>query len=557
MKESKVAILIFSCLCLYRSINVLLIQTQFDPDEHWQTLEPAYCYAFKGSCALTWEWTRRAMTSASLWKKSLHGPLRSHLAILPTYIFYVVIKLLRIDTPFLVAKGPMLLHAALVAAPTDYLVWYLADHRSSSRWSLFCSLTSWFQAYTLVRTYSNSIETVLLMCGIALLRSKNTTNDSWAYVLGGMSVAIRFTSLAAWIPLGLLFALTVSSSFKARLMYLFNPCAMYGLAGFGLSLLVDRCFYGFWTIPLLANLQFNVVEGMGALYGSHPFHWYVTAGLPAITGLMLPILIFGVPRSKNNYLWAVILPYIFLHSISPHKEFRFLLPILPLLCIISGTTLAEEMNLFAHPTRTMLRAILIATFVIANLIAFLYLGLIHQRGPMDVNHAIIRRIQQLGHTDVSVHYLMDCHSTPLYSHLHVREGVNVQAWHLDCSPSCRASKSLTCESALFSRDPLEFVIDAYGQVCPIDHESDGDQGHVCGSPRTVPNFLAIFSNDAIKVEPQLASMGLVATKRFFHSIVGATLFGSDMGDTNMRTIRLASWLLLSGKEVVLYEQITH
>lgn len=557
MKESKAAIAIFACLCLFRSINVLLIQTQFDPDEHWQTLEPAYCHAFKGSCALTWEWTRRATSSASLWEKSLHGPLRSHLAILPTYIFYVLIKLLHIDTPFLVSKGPMLLHAVLVAAPTDFLVWYLADQPSSSRWSLFCSITSWFQAYTLVRTYSNSIETVLLMCGIALLRSKNTTNHSWAYVLGGMSVAIRFTSLAAWIPLGLLFSFKLSPSFKSRLVYLFNPCATYGLAGLGISLLVDRCFYGFWTIPLLANLQFNVIEGMGALYGSHPFHWYVTAGIPAITGLMLPVLIFGLIRSKNNYMWAVILPYIFLHSISPHKEFRFLLPILPLLCIISGTTLAEEMNLVAFPARKLIRAILIATFVIANLIAFLYLGLIHQRGPMDVNHAIIRRIQQLGHTDVSVHYLMDCHSTPLYSHLHVREGVHVQAWYLDCSPSCRASETQECESALFSRDPLEFVVNAYGQVCPNRDGSDGDQSYVCSSPRSVPNFLAIFSADAIKVEPQLVSMGLVATERFFHSIVGATVFGMDMGDTDVTTIRLASWLSLSGNEIVLYERITH
>ena len=146
MKDAKAYGVIFACLCLYRSLNVLLIQTQFDPDEHWQTLEPAYCYAFNRSCALTWEWTRRAMASESLWEKLWHGPLRSHLAILPTYIFYVVIKFLRVDTPFLVAKGPMLVHAVFVAAPTDYLVWYLADRPSSSQWSLFCNLTSWFQA---------------------------------------------------------------------------------------------------------------------------------------------------------------------------------------------------------------------------------------------------------------------------------------------------------------------------------------------------------------------------------------------------------------------------
>lgn len=551
--------MIYACLFLLRSINVLLIKTQFDPDEHWQTLEPAYCHAFKGtgttgssSCALTWEWTRRAITSASLWEKSRHGPLRSHLAILPTYVFYVVIKLLKIDTPFLVSRGPMLVHAAFVAAPTDYLVWYLADNPSSSRWSLFCSLTSWFQAYTLVRTYSNSIETVLLLGGMALLRSPNKTTHSLAYVLGGMSVAIRFTSLAAWIPLGVLFAWKQSTtSWKERLVYLVNPCATCGMLGFGISLLVDRCFYGFWTIPLLANLQFNVVEGMGALYGSHPFHWYVSAGLPAITGLMLPILIFGIPKTRNNPLWAVILPYILLHSLSAHKEFRFLLPILPLLCIISGTTLAEEMNWIVYPKRKLIRGLLITTFVVANLIAFLYLGLIHQRAPMDVNQAIIRRIQQRGHTEVSVHYLMDCHSTPLYSHLHVK-GVNVKAWHLDCSPSCRSSETQICESALFSRDPLAFVRDTYGEVRP--QLEQGDE-HVCKNSIPVPNFVAMFASDAIKVEPRLVSMGLAETDRFFHSIVGGTVFGVEIGGADAQTRRIASWLLFHVTEIVLYERV--
>lgn len=61
---------IFLFICVFRIINALIIRTQFDPDEYWQTLEPAYCLAFHEDgkynskqslygCAYTWEWKRR------------------------------------------------------------------------------------------------------------------------------------------------------------------------------------------------------------------------------------------------------------------------------------------------------------------------------------------------------------------------------------------------------------------------------------------------------------------------------------------------------------------
>jgi Alg9-like mannosyltransferase family len=73
-------------------------------------------------------------------------------------------------------------------------------------------------------------------------------------------VAVRFTSLAAWIPIGILLALQ-RPRLVERIYYLVMPCALFGLVGIGLSLIVDRYFYGFWTIPFLGSLYFNVVLG--------------------------------------------------------------------------------------------------------------------------------------------------------------------------------------------------------------------------------------------------------------------------------------------------------
>jgi GPI mannosyltransferase 3 len=210
-------------ICIFRLWNALLIQSQFDPDEYWQTLEPAYCQVFRPnekdangipSCeGLTWEWKRRAAqqqhqkqqhsrhpharqssapesssftATVSEWiQQCLEGPVRSYASVLPTYLFYQALKFLKWDTTWMVSKGPILLHAVLVAAPTDLAVWYMAHFMTTRSamtatttalpgWCLFCSIFSWFNGYALIRTYTNSVETVLLALGTTLVSPVRT-----------------------------------------------------------------------------------------------------------------------------------------------------------------------------------------------------------------------------------------------------------------------------------------------------------------------------------------------------------------------------------------------
>jgi hypothetical protein len=144
-------------------------------------------YLFFSSCHVMFtvkiEWKRRSATLeyesiSQCLNQSLEGPVRSYASALPTYLFYKLIKNWELDTAWMVSKGPALLNAVIVAAPTDWAVWYMSRWiRPSARiqgsslpwWCLFCSLVSWFNAYALVRTYSNSVETVLLALSLALV----------------------------------------------------------------------------------------------------------------------------------------------------------------------------------------------------------------------------------------------------------------------------------------------------------------------------------------------------------------------------------------------------
>ncbi|KAF3961618.1 hypothetical protein CMV_013780 [Castanea mollissima] len=72
-------------LCLaFRVVNALLVQTYFNPDEHWQALEVAHRIAF-GYGHLTWEW-----------KKGI----RSYLHPVLFAVLYKVLSLLGLDTPW-------------------------------------------------------------------------------------------------------------------------------------------------------------------------------------------------------------------------------------------------------------------------------------------------------------------------------------------------------------------------------------------------------------------------------------------------------------------------
>jgi phosphatidylinositol glycan class B len=177
----------YVCFAIFRILNALLIQSQFDPDEYWQNLEPAYCQVFgehgKPCSGLTWEWKRRPSSTNveslnDLLGVGLEGPVRSYVSILPTMLLYYLLKVLAIDSTFLVAKGPILLNAVLVAAPTDWTVWWMSrwmesptdrEKGSLPGWCTFCSITSWFWAYALVRPYSNSLEAVMLAMSLALV----------------------------------------------------------------------------------------------------------------------------------------------------------------------------------------------------------------------------------------------------------------------------------------------------------------------------------------------------------------------------------------------------
>ncbi|PIG86465.1 hypothetical protein AARAC_006494, partial [Aspergillus arachidicola] len=123
------------------------------------------------------------------------------------------------------------------------------------------------------------------------------------------------------------------------------PAGLLGLLlGLGSTVLVDSFFwqkYPLW--PELEAFIFNVIHGQSSAWGTHPWHFYFTNGIPRL--LLNPLVyLVGLPfalfqastRSAAAYLLIPSLTFIAIYSLQPHKEWRFIVYTIPPLTAASA-----------------------------------------------------------------------------------------------------------------------------------------------------------------------------------------------------------------------------
>ncbi|XP_044463121.1 mannosyltransferase APTG1 [Mangifera indica] len=473
------------CLAL-RIVNALLIQTYFNPDEHWQALEVAHRMVF-GYGHLTWEW-----------KKGI----RSYLHPMLFALLYKILALLHLDTPLVMIKAPRLLQSVFSAVGDLYV--YKLSHvlfgGHVAKWALFCQLTNWFMFYCFNRTLSNSLETVLTLAGLyywpcmrVSAGKVHPVSRKWGLAVAALACAIRPTSAIIWLYVGLLELLVT----RDRLRFVFLEVLPIGAVMLGLTCLLDRLMYGSWILVPLNFLKFNFLSSGGDYYGTHKWHWYFSSGFPVMIFTFMPFSFYGIMKSKHWKLCGLIVWVLAIYSLLGHKEFRFVLPVLPLALMFSGYNLAKtertdnkkKSSLHDHskwPTKTQFTIFfLLAT----NIPMAMYMSLVHQRGAEDVMNYLSKEAQN--EKVKSVLFLMPCHATPYYSTLHC----NLPMRFLDCSP--REDKELD-ESDQFLIDPVGFTSEI-------------------AKNRSLPSHVVLFSSEEKLLRDLLISYSYKELQRFFHA----------------------------------------
>lgn len=98
-----------------------------------------------------------------------------------------------------------------------------------------------------------------------------------------------------------------SKSSPSSFLSLFGSYGLIALLCLAFSVVTDYLVFGRWTVNQLNFLRFNLFGGGGSFYGTHPWHWYFTVGLPAILVSQLPVAVIGwlldvVPKTRG-YHW--------------------------------------------------------------------------------------------------------------------------------------------------------------------------------------------------------------------------------------------------------------
>jgi phosphatidylinositol glycan class B len=540
----------FQDVFIIRLVNALCIATFFQPDEFFQSLEPAWQIAFgpDSGAWLTWEWHHHL-------RSSLHPAIFSGAYLAAEY----VARLLPPGSPwrsFIVSSAPKL-PQAFFAALGDYYTWKLAvkiygRDTVASLFALALQLLSPWQWFCSTRTFSNSLETTLTIMALyywpwqlfqpspqppikenskATLPPPPVSHFRASLCLAAFAVVLRPTNLFIWATVAIVSLVRVSTNrtavdAKAAVLTLVRETLLCGSLVLAISFCSDRLYFGTWTVPPYHWLNFNISKSLAVFYGRNPWHYYLLQGIPLLCTTSLPFAARALykPSAATEQQLATLrtLTYtvfttVLALSLISHKEVRFIYPLLPSLNILAAPLAAsffvrpKQKNQQHSPSKEARRIrnkpYLLAAIVVNILLAG-FLSFLHQPAPINVlsflrheyerihphpaaaflgDEAVATDARTKQPNELFVLFLMPCHSTPWRSHLVYPQ---LSAYALTCEPPLHTLPG-TPERELYRDEADRF----YDNPVPfLQSEMFPAQ-----QPRPLPRFIAGFEG----IEPWL------------------------------------------------------
>ncbi|KAK5110751.1 hypothetical protein LTR62_005628 [Meristemomyces frigidus] len=527
---SYLATYVFLTLLLLRLLNAFVTRTFFQPDEYFQSLEPAWQLAFGSDSGawITWEW-RDALRS------SIHP-------ILLAGVYRMADGLSKLLPESPDRRALMLIAApkiaqTVIAAVGDFFTWRLGcevygpKHLAAYATLALTAFSPW-QFYCSTRTFSNSLETTLTVVALYLwpwkwavqpevptqqakqtLPSKHIDLDVKAMFgkvksflmdddpidatttaqtavnekspddvpeslydalyIAAVACILRPTNVIIWATIAGTVLYRYGSASRAILLA--KAALVSGTFVLAISVAMDRAYYGHYVVPPVKFLYVNVVSAIAGFYGINRIDYYFTEGLPLLLTTAFPFVIAGMYQSfrqekqdkpslegyeerQTRFVMVVtVLATVLTMTTIGHKEMRFIYPLLPILHVLAAKPFAA---FFATVPANKLKLGVLLLMLTANIYIATYMTTIHQRGVVDVIHYLREQqetrllphfheyadqLDLLASPNITVGFLMPCHSTPWRSHFVHEE---IKAWALTCEPPL----NLSVEQRLIYKD---------------------------------------------------------------------------------------------------------
>jgi len=294
-------------------------------DEHYQLIEFAnYKLGLLSSDKLAWEFKEEIRPGAQ------------------PFICYQIIKAARFFGINDVYNLAFLLRAISAVFAIYVISKFVSAYKSSIRESLFpsfiyLSFFLWFVPYVNVRFSSESWSGLTFILILAIFQKTRHQHTFQKHAILGilMGIAILFRYQSALLIIGMMLNLIFIEKIKTwHLMIIL----MSSLSILLLGVAIDIWLYSKITVSLYNYFDTNLLQGVASQFGVSPFYQYfldiiTSPGLPIGIALTVSLIVLITKKNNSMILWA-LLPFLVVHSLIPHKELRFLFPLVNLSGII-------------------------------------------------------------------------------------------------------------------------------------------------------------------------------------------------------------------------------
>jgi hypothetical protein len=290
------------------------------PDEIYQTLEPAHRLLF-GHGRVKWEyheglrsWVFPGLLAGVMWIGQVFGEgSRGYIG--ATTVFLSILSLIPVVVTYLWGRRGFEGTWWPVIAMVFPLVWFEA---------IYFGPKSLYESFTIH----------VVIAGIFLVRF---ADDTWLRpLIGGLLIGVCVITRPhlALVPLAIGLAVPLSAERPQRV---FSALVVGVVGGAGLAGIVDVIAYGVPFHSLIVNLHTNVIEGKASQWGTSPW-WQYFAWAWEVSRFgslaMGAALIAGVVRYPMLAWPALVI--LAAHCVIPHKEYRFLYPVVVMGSMIVG-----------------------------------------------------------------------------------------------------------------------------------------------------------------------------------------------------------------------------
>ena len=348
-----------------RAGSALALPNIYWPDEIFQTLEPAHRLLF-GSGVVTWEWRTGARNW--LFPGFLAGVMQLSAPFGPGSTGYVA--------------GTTLVLSAVGVLPA-WAAWRVARRRAGAGPALLAAFACavWCELVYFAPKALNEIAAGhLLVAAVALApQPGEAASPRRGFIAGlvfGLAVALR-PHLGPAVLAGIVFASRAQPQPRRGAA----PLWLGAGAAFALGGIVDAFTWGVPFHSYVRNPFENLVLARSLVYGTGPFYAYLRSFLRVWTfsfGAILALFIWGARRHPLPALLAGVA--LLVHSAIPHKEYRFVYPVIVLVvwvAAVASAELAEDLRRRFPGWRTRVLPIAALLWLLASLAAVPHLSTQH------------------------------------------------------------------------------------------------------------------------------------------------------------------------------------